>query len=219
MRYSAGNGHDEFAEPHDDGVRRAGEIAGNAADDHAERERQQDADDADGQRNLRAVKQPRKNIAPELVGAEQENRIIFVAGAEQMDGGRNQAEQFVFVAANKKMERLRVIRNDAINENAGALLIARHDEMESLQFRPDRRMKRIVGVQAVVTVGRDETGEQRHEVKENQNDAAGHGDLPPLQPLPEQLPRRKRLLSLRRLKWARRFPFIFWSAATCRRLS
>ena len=80
-----GNGHDEFAEPHDDGVRRAGKITGNAADDHAESERQQNADDADGKRNLRAIKQPRKNVAPELVGAEKKNRIIVVARAEKVD--------------------------------------------------------------------------------------------------------------------------------------
>ena len=131
MRYSAGNGHDEFAQAHDDGVRRAGKITGNAADDHAERERQQNADDADGQRNLRAVKQPRKNVASELVRAEKINRIIVIAGAEQMNRGRNQAEQFVFVAANKKMERLRVIRNGAINEIAGQLFVTRHDQVKT----------------------------------------------------------------------------------------
>ncbi len=51
-------------------------------------------------------------------------------------------------------------------------------------------MKEAFAVLAAVTVRRDETGEQSHGVKDNQNRPAKHRDAPPLQPPPEQLPRR-----------------------------
>src|SRR5208282_2191295 len=104
---------------------------------------------------------PRKNVAPELVRAKQIDRVILVAGAEQMDCGRNEAEQFVFVAGNEKMKRLRVVFNNVIGENTTALFVTRHNQMNALKPRPDWRMERVIRVQAIVVIRRDKTGEER----------------------------------------------------------
>ena len=61
------------------------EVAGDAAEQQPERERDRDADQADRQRDLRAVEQPREHVAPERIGAEQ----VDAAGrvdAEQVHG-------------------------------------------------------------------------------------------------------------------------------------
>ncbi len=195
MRYKRGDGHDEFAKPHDERVSPAAEIAGDATDDHAEREREQNAYDADGQRDLRAVKHARKNIAPELVRAKKVNRILVVAGAEQMNGGWNQAEQFVFFAANKEMYRLRVADGGLINKIVPAFCSYRGTtRWKPCSFGHVGGWKKRSRVLTVVVVRRDETGEQRHEVKRNQNRAANHRNALPFQSAPEQLPRRQRHL-------------------------
>ncbi len=50
-------------------------LTGDAANHHAEGERQQNADDADGKRDLRTIKQARENIAAKLVGAKKDRWI------------------------------------------------------------------------------------------------------------------------------------------------
>src|ERR1035441_1338754 len=111
-----------------------------------------------------------------------------------MNRRRNQAEQFVFVATHKKMNRLGVIRNGAIMETARQLLITRHGQMKTGESRPHGWMKKPFAILPVIAVRRNKSREQRHEVKHNQNHAAEHGDAPLLEPLPEQLPRRQRQL-------------------------
>ncbi len=108
-----------------------------------------------------------------------------------MDRGGNAAEQFIFVTVDKKVERLGVARNLAINEITGQLFIARDDEMKILEFRPDGRMKKTLVVQMLIVVRRNEAGENRHDIKKDQNRAADHRDAPAFQPPPKQLPRRK----------------------------
>src|SRR5277367_6185088 len=97
----------------------------------------------------------------------------------------NQAEQFVLITTNEKVERAGVVRHGAINEIAGQLFVARHDEMEILKFRPDGRMKKTVAILAFVMIRRNETGENRDEIEKNQNHAAEHGDAAAFQSVPE----------------------------------
>src|SRR5450432_3991063 len=117
---------------------------------------------------------------------------MLVSAAEQMKGRGNEAEQFIFVAANKKVERAGVVRNLAIDEIAGQLFVTWHDQMKMFKLRPDGRMKKAVAVQALVIVRRNEAGENCDEVEKDQNQTAEHGDAMRFQPPPEKLPGRKR---------------------------
>ncbi|NDA66252.1 MAG: hypothetical protein EBY09_06375, partial [Verrucomicrobia bacterium] len=64
---------------------------------HAERERQCNTDEPDAQGNLRAVEDAREDAAAELIRAEQVERVIFFAGAEEVRLAGDEGEEFVFV--------------------------------------------------------------------------------------------------------------------------
>src|SRR5450631_1777846 len=116
---------------------------------------------------------------------------MIVSTAEQVKGGGNEAEQFIFVAANKKVERAGVVGNLTIDEIAGQLSVPRHDEMKMFKFGPDGRMEKADAIQALVVVRRNEAGENCDEVEKDQNQTAEHGDAMRFQPPPEKLPGRK----------------------------
>jgi hypothetical protein len=61
---------DQVNRRHDDRVDPATEVACDAANDQPERRRQEDAEEAHGERNARAVDHPAVNVAAEVVGAE-----------------------------------------------------------------------------------------------------------------------------------------------------
>ena len=69
---------------HDHRVGHAAEVPGDAAEQQPERERDQDADQADRERHLTAVEQPRELVAAERVGSEQ---VDAVAAVERRTGG------------------------------------------------------------------------------------------------------------------------------------
>lgn len=77
-----------------------------------------------------------------------------------MDGGWNEAEQFVFVAANKKLQWLGVAHVYLVGGIAGRGFRARHDEMEMRQAWPKWRMKPVIGVEMIVIARRDESREK-----------------------------------------------------------
>ena len=62
-------------------------------------------------------------------------------------------------------------------------------------------------------VGRDKTGEQRDEIKHDQNRAANHRNATALQSLPENLPRGKRDLLFSVWNWRGSFHFLFQTDA------
>ena len=72
-------------------------IAGDAADDDAEGQADGDADQPDGQRDARAVDDPRQQIAAEPVGAEQE-QLPALGRADEMQIARDHAPELVLVA-------------------------------------------------------------------------------------------------------------------------
>src|SRR5229473_142909 len=84
-------------------------IAGNAADHDAEREADDDADQADRQRDPRAVDDARQQVAAEPVGAEQEQLAAF-GWADEMDIACDQAPELVAVAMAQKADRLALLR-------------------------------------------------------------------------------------------------------------
>ena len=68
----------------DDQIEDAAVIAGEPADDDAEHEADGDAEQADGQRDARAVDDARQHVAPEPVGAEQE-QLAALGRADEME--------------------------------------------------------------------------------------------------------------------------------------
>ena len=81
-----GNGAEHLGDALHDGIEEAAVIAGDAADDDADRVAERHADQADGERNPRAVDEPREHVAPEPVGAEQEHRPVRRAGRSDGNG-------------------------------------------------------------------------------------------------------------------------------------
>ena len=77
---------------------------------HAEQQAERHADQADGQRRAGGEHQAGEHVAPQLIGAEQEERILrpAVGEAQQMAVGREQAEQIVRIAAPEQHEVARV---------------------------------------------------------------------------------------------------------------
>ena len=84
-------------------------IAGQAADDDAEHEAERDADQADGQRDARAIDDARQHVAAEPVGAEQE-QLAVLGRADEMQVALDQAPEFVGVAAAEEADLLHVAR-------------------------------------------------------------------------------------------------------------
>src|SRR5271167_3252156 len=80
-------------------------IPGDATDDDAERKTDRDADEADGQRDARAVDDAREEVAAEPVGAEQE-QLPALRGTSEMKPGRDVAPEQIRVAATEEPERL-----------------------------------------------------------------------------------------------------------------
>ena len=83
-------------------------IAGEPADDDAEHEADGDAEQADGQRDARAVDDARQHVAAEPVGAEQE-QLAALGRADQMEVAFEQAPELVGVAAAEEAHLLHVV--------------------------------------------------------------------------------------------------------------
>ena len=94
----------QLGHPHDRGIDEAAEVAGDPAEQQPERERNRDADQADRQRDLRAVEQARQHVAPERIAAEQEHAARRI-DAEEMDVRREKAQQLVRIAAHEEPHR------------------------------------------------------------------------------------------------------------------
>ena len=83
-------------------------IAGEPADDDAEHEADGDAEQADGQRDARAVDDARQHVAAEPVGAEQEE-LAVLGRADEMDVALEQAPEPVAVAPAEEADLLHVV--------------------------------------------------------------------------------------------------------------
>ena len=145
------------------GIEEAAVIAGDAADDDADHVAQRDADQADGERDARAVDEPREHVAPEPVGAEQEHRARPPAG--RSDGNRplNRSQKLYSLAGAEEADRLRL---GAVGRVFPLQRVHVELEVERIDERPDEaplveemhRLRRRVdeaGVAAVQVVGRD----------------------------------------------------------------
>ena len=62
---------------------------------------QRDADQADGERDARAVDEAREHVAPEPVGAEQEQRAVL-GRADEMEVGRRTRPQKLYSSPEQK---------------------------------------------------------------------------------------------------------------------
>src|ERR1051325_3201047 len=89
----------------DQDVGPAAVIAGNAADQDAERKADDDADEPDRQRDARAVDNARQEIAAEPVGAEQKERSAL-GWADQVKITWDIAPKFVGIAVTEPADRL-----------------------------------------------------------------------------------------------------------------
>ncbi len=184
---------DDLDDALDDQIERAAIIAGEAADDDAQRERDGDADEADRQRNPRAVNHAREHVAAKPVGAEQEQRAAF-GRAEQMPVGFEQPPEHVRVPATKEADRLHpraILRIGpaqrvhvelvfrAVDERSDELTLV--EEVDALRRRADE-----INVSRLVVVGRQELADQDRRVQDQQENARGQRkpvalELPPHQ--------------------------------------
>src|SRR5712671_4673062 len=101
-------GLDDLDEALDQDVGPAAVIAGNAADQDAEREADDDAEQSDGQRDPRPVADARQQLAAEAVGAEQE-QLAARRGAGEVEVAVDRAPKFVGVAAADPVDRLTLL--------------------------------------------------------------------------------------------------------------
>ena len=129
-------GAHDLDDPLREAVHPAAVIAGEPAYDDAERKGNEDADEAHGERDARAVHDAREHVPPEPVGAEQEQRRAApIRGADEMQVGLEQAPEAVVVAAAEEAQRIdlfRVLDIDALQlrevERAGIAIDDRPDE-------------------------------------------------------------------------------------------
>ena len=94
-----------------------------------------DADEADRQRGPRRQHQPRPDVAAELVGAEQEERILRLAAVEpdQVAVGLEQAEQLIGIAFGEQDEVAPVGRVGRVGQLEGAQVAL---ALERVDVRP-----------------------------------------------------------------------------------
>src|SRR5207248_10424245 len=102
-------GLDHFDAALDQDVGPAAVIAGNAADQDAEREADDDAEQPDGQRDPRAVDDARQQVAAETVGAEQK-QLAARRRTDQVAVAVDIAPEFVGVAPAEPLDRLTLLR-------------------------------------------------------------------------------------------------------------
>ena len=162
----------------DQDVGPAAVIAGDAADQDAERKADDNADQPDRQRDARAIDNARQEIAAEPVGAEQKERAAL-GRADQVQIARDIAPELVGIAVAEPADRLwlrRVRRIDPVQfRHVEAVIVAEHmglceptlvEQAQALRRRVDE-----IGVAAVERVGREEFAEQDDGVEHQQQRA------------------------------------------------
>ena len=189
-----------FAQALGGDVGASAEVAGGAADQHAEHEGDGHADQPDGQRNAPAVQQPRQHVAPEVVSAEQEEhgpvRVVRVDGfqaaqAEQVHAGLEQPQQAVGIAFDEQADRVGVAGNRAVHlslvrvEFIGAVGEVRPAQAVGVgDAHPGdhRRVIRLLAGAAGVVIRRQEVGEQGAAIEQHQGPEAEHRQAVAAQP-------------------------------------
>ena len=117
---------------------------------HAEQQAERHAHQPDGERGAGGEDQAGEHVAPKLVGAEQEERILRLAvgDAQQMDVGREQAEQVVRIAVREQHQVARIGRVRGVGQLERAQI--------ALALQRDRRADgNAVGVEPVDRLRRD----------------------------------------------------------------
>src|SRR5712671_1986907 len=190
-------GLDDLDAALDQDVGPAAVIAGDAADQDAERKADDDADQPDGQRDPRAVDDPRQQVAAEPVGAEQEH-LPARRRAGQVHIAVDIAPEFVRVAMTQPAERLilcRVGRVHPMQIGHVETVIVAQDERGAQaalveQAHALRRRVDEIGVPAVEPVGREKLAEQDDQVERQQQRARYDRDAVPAKAPPHQPPLR-----------------------------
>ena len=100
-----GEGPHHLDEPLDHVVDPATEIAGDAAQGDADQETDEDPQQADGQRDPRPVDDPRKQVAAEAIGPEEEERAAL-RRAYKVEIAVQEAPELVLVPTAEKAQRL-----------------------------------------------------------------------------------------------------------------
>src|SRR5260221_11555038 len=93
-----------------------------------------------------------------------------------MPGGGNQPEKAVFISAHKKMERLYFARHRAILKRAGAWFIILDRRPPARKPQRGGLVKETFPVLMLITVWRNESGEQCDAIQDDENDSANHRD-------------------------------------------
>src|SRR6266566_1490744 len=190
-------GLDDLDAALDQDVGPAAVITGDAADQDAEGEADDDAEQTYGQRDPRAIDDAGQQIAAEPVGAEQKH-LTALRRADQVKIAVDHPPELVGIAMAEEAHRLAafvVRRVDpaqighveavvvAIDKGCGKVAVV--EDADALRRRIDE-----VGMSAVEPVGREEFAKQNDRVKGQQQRSRGHRDAVPAEPPPHQLPLR-----------------------------
>ena len=172
-------------------------IARQTADHHAEDKADQDAEQTDGQRNPRTVDDAGQHVAPQPIGAEQEQRAAR-RGTEQMDIALPEAPEFVGIAAAEEADLLdlgrvrRVFALEVFHVEPVVVAVDERPDKPPLMEQVDALRRRIdeIGIAGVQPVGRDDLRYQNRQIHQDQHDARGDRHLVPPQPPPHHAPLR-----------------------------
>src|SRR5438874_5790096 len=170
------------------------------AQHHTQHEAHGHAEQPDGERDARAVHQPREEIAPLHVGAQHEDRARGVpAGldADQVPRRGDQAEEPVLEALGEEPDRDLVAGIGPIDALEG-LRIARALDGIDVRAEPPavEPVDRLRGHQRALRLGRvgigvgEEVGAEDDAVEAEDDDAAGHGQAVLAEAPPHELPLR-----------------------------
>src|SRR5438132_526729 len=190
-------GLDDLDAALDQDIGPAAVIAGDAADQDAEGEADDDTEQSDGQRDPRAIDDARQQIAAEPVGAEQE-QLAALGRAHQVHIAVDPAPEFVWIAVAQEADRLVLLRVRCVDPaqigHVEAVVVARDIGQGEVALAEDvdARRRRVdeVGMTAVEPVRREKFAKQDGHVKHQQQRARGQRDPVPAKPPPHQLPLR-----------------------------
>src|SRR6266568_2482117 len=189
----------DLDDPLDDRIDRPAEIAGYAAQDDAQHQTQGHADQAYRHRRSRRVHEARPEVASVRVRSHQEQRLARLGAFDgnQVTVGRDEAQQLIRLSMAEELDRYlgaRVGNVDPLEREGIARSFQRvHVRPEASLVGPVNRLRRHqrslgLGFRRI-DVG-EEVGEQRNQIKRNQDDGPAHRELVLAKAPPDELPLR-----------------------------
>ena len=197
------NNADDFRDALDHIVEPPAEIAGNSADDQSEHEGNQDAQNADGKRGPGGVDRARKHVAAQIVGAPEVQLGLRVRQAEEVDVGRDDAEDPGRFSSGEQGDIDALVRVGHRNGAQGHRIALGADTVDeglrgtAIGIAEHRDLGRAVDVLCVAgrrSVGCNEFGEQAEQRHQDQEAGGDHRGPVPAEAPPDQRPLGRRII-------------------------